>query len=251
MAIAEQIIQSFSKGSQNYDREAYVQGVAAKTLGKYFHQLDRLPSGPILEIGCGTGFITKELCSSFPDRQKIITDICPTMLEKCRSNVNGEKLNFSLLDGEDFYEENKFALIVSGLVFQWFRDFQASVQKLYEGLKPGGLLLFSFLEDKSFPEWQQACCDLNLPYTGNDFPLVTDLRPISTSYHLWEKRITLIYPNALQCLKGFKRIGANTALKKKSLSPSQMRQLLNYWDEQSPLGVGITYNIAYAAMQKW
>lgn len=250
----EQIIHSFSKGSANYDREAYVQGVCAKKVGSFLKaQQHRLIPGEILEIGCGTGFISQEVLAAFPFRKFTITDICPTMLFKCQSNIKPSAgVDFALLDGEQFQEKGRYALIVSGLAFQWFRTFQKSVQRLFEGLKPEGLLLFSFLEANSFPEWQQMCAETDIPYTGNDFPRLAELCALNfPCAHYWEEKITLIYPNALDCLKSFKRIGAGTSLKEKRLTSSQMLQLLKYWDAQSPGGVAITYNIAFAALQKW
>lgn len=178
-----------------------------------------------------------------------MTDICPAMLEKCRSRVVGDHLQFGLLNGEAFCEEERYALIVSGLTFQWFRHFNTSLRRLYNGLKRGGILLFSFLEAKSFPEWQGVCRDLQLPYTGNDLPKLSDLRDVPADLtHSWEEKITLVYPSALECLKGFKRIGAGTSLKNRTLSPGQMRRLLQAWEER---GVRHTYNIANVVMQKW
>lgn len=240
MALA-QMIGSFAKGSHTYDREAYVQGIAARSLGACLPGL-RLPEGPILEIGCGTGFLTKEIALHFPDRSALITDICPAMIEKCRFNVAGN-LSFSVLDGENFVEKNKYALIASGLAFQWFTHFEKSIANLYEGLKPGGLLLFSFLEAKSFPEWKKVCAELELPYTGNDLPRIDCL----SNFVSWEQQIALHYPSALECLKAFKRIGANTPLHGKRLSLTQMRTLLNRWDQEA---VSLTYNIAYGAIYK-
>jgi malonyl-CoA O-methyltransferase len=239
MAVA--VIHNFSKGALHYDRQAVVQGICARSLGKYLAG-HSLPSGPILEIGCGTGFVTKEIIRSFPNAPLYITDICPAMLEKCRSNIKA-CAHFGLLDGEAFDETGKYAAIISGLTFQWFRNFKTSVQTLYRGLMPGGLLLFSFVEAKSFPEWRKICTDLQLPCTANDFPALNE---VPFPMHSWEESIPLVYPDALTCLMGFKRIGANTSLKNRRLTASQMLRLLRYWDEQPQ--VTLTYNIATVAI---
>ncbi len=252
----EQIINNFSYGSKNYDREAYVQNECAEKLGAYLRRHQHLfVDGEVLEIGCGTGFITSQIIKHFPERDYIITDICPKMLETCRAKFpNVSSATYSLLDGEQFPYYDRFALIVSGLAFQWFRHFQESISRILLGLKPGGVLLFSFLEEKSFPQWQIMCQDLGLPYTGNVLPKGVEMHSVTNKIpcisSVWEEDFTLVYPNALQCLKSFKRIGAATSMQQQRLSSRDMRRLLREWDDRCPDGVAITYRIANVAIQR-
>lgn len=51
----------------------------------------------ILEVGCGTGFLTQMLHEAWPEAELIATDIAPKMLERARNRV-GKRVQFCEMD---------------------------------------------------------------------------------------------------------------------------------------------------------
>ena len=66
------VAKNFSRHVATYDGHAEEQRAGAKALAEYAAQCaEGLVAGPLLEIGCGTGFLSVELATLF-GRQSII-----------------------------------------------------------------------------------------------------------------------------------------------------------------------------------
>lgn len=88
----------------------------------------------------------------------LITDISPGMLDICKFKLNKKgpavkrKLDFALQDGENLLLDRHYDLIISNACFQWFTDWDLSLQNIYSYTKPGGYLLFSTFGPQTFLE---------------------------------------------------------------------------------------------------
>lgn len=145
----------FGRSRKTYDEYAIVQkkmGVRLATMVADAGAFKR-----ILEIGCGTGFLTKKLAELYPQAEIIASDISPLMLEQARENL-GEYANieYMVVDGEALTLEGPFDLIVSNAAFQWFRDYPAALEGLKEKLIPGGYLFYATFGEETFWELHQA-----------------------------------------------------------------------------------------------
>ena len=246
---------NFSKSAHRYHEHAWLQQICADRLMAILQQehMDIVP-GDVLEIGCGTGFITKQLFQHFAERHLCVTDLSPIMLKTCQESLQqlypDINASYEILDGERFNSRKQYAIIIAGLVFQWFAELEKSINGLVKGLVPGGRLLFSILTAQSFPEWRQCCQELGLPYTGNRFPEISELnrQNESSAYKktVRQEVVKVRHPSAGHFFKHFKLIGANTGLSQHSLKPYEMKRLIQYWDAQCPEGVTITYDVVYS-----
>lgn len=241
-------IKNFEKGAPHYHEEAAMQIHCAKQLAHYIglHR-HRITTGPILEIGCGTGFVTAQLLQLFANRPLHITDISAGMVDFCRNKISRphSQISFGILDGENPISSQKYALIASGMTFQWFKKMEQAVDKLLKFLKPKGFIFFSFLEAQSFPEWRRCTQELSLPYTANPLPDMQVQKSLQPRASFWNESLIIKYPNAADFFRHLKRIGVGTSLQK-PLSSHQMRRLLSHWDAKCPEGISVTYEIAYA-----
>jgi malonyl-CoA O-methyltransferase len=255
-----QVADHFGHAVSTYNYAAIVQQDCAKGLVKILQDYcDQIPPGVILEVGCGTGFITQELVNYFPDHPLEITDISLDMLEFCQRHLHfpspcSQPISFQVMDGESLSVSSaNYAAIASGFVIQWFEHPVKSLQKMTATLKPGGILVVSFPSDRSFPEWRQMCQQLDLPFTANILPNVQELcqQLVSNSIKCieYEKKIVLRYKNAIAFFKSLKLIGAGLNRSNRALSPRQMKQLIRYWDQQHPDGIEIQYHIAFLIIQ--
>jgi ubiquinone/menaquinone biosynthesis C-methylase UbiE len=95
------------------------------------------PGAAVLEIGCGTGQLTRQLAG----RRFALTaiDIGAAMVRAARSNVADPAARFEVCSFEDFGGAGPFDLIVSATAFHWI-DPGVGLDKAARLLRPGGWL---------------------------------------------------------------------------------------------------------------
>jgi SAM-dependent methyltransferase len=91
----------------------------------------------VLEIGCGTGQLTRELAGRGFNLTGI--DIGPEMVAAARQNVADTTVRFQVASFEDFPDPGPFDLIVSATAFHWV-DPNIGLAKAARLLRPGGWL---------------------------------------------------------------------------------------------------------------
>jgi malonyl-CoA O-methyltransferase len=252
------IAQRFGRSAQQYHVQAEVQKDCAKRLIEFFQaQAITLPEGPILEIGCGTGFVTQQLVETFPTHPLLITDLSPEMLEFCQGNLKltarSAPIAFQPLDGEQLSGlTDTYSLIVSGFVLQWFKSPLLSLRAILKHLKPGGGCLIAFPSRQSFPEWQNLCQQLQVPCTLNHLPdideIINQLSP-QFEFKFHTEKIAITYSCAIDFFREMKAIGVGTNLSTKHLSAPQFKQLIKYWDQQTKGNIKIHYHVAFGWIQ--
>ena len=95
------------------------------------------PGATVLEIGCGTGQLTRQLCGRGLDLTAI--DIGGALVRGARRNVPDAAVRFQVCSFEEFTAAASFDLIVSADAFHWV-DPAAGLPKAARLLRPGGWL---------------------------------------------------------------------------------------------------------------
>lgn len=137
MAISERISKiqlAFSKAAKDYDRFSQLHREVADEL------LAGIAAFPqtILDIGCGTGYLTTKLKERFAQSQIIGLDFAPGMLEVAR--LKNSKIDWLLADSCDLpFPSEKFDLVVSNLAYQWVEDLAQVFSEARRILSPGGI----------------------------------------------------------------------------------------------------------------
>lgn len=251
------IAQNFGKSVGNYHKHAEVQKeVAQRLIASLKPWRDILPPGPLLEIGCGTGFVTEGLIELYPEREKIITDLSPEMVSFCKNRLDGsQNISFGELDAEKIQtDEPKYSLSVCGFAAQWFKDSALTLGRILEATKPGGLMLASFPGNESFPEWKQCCRELGIPYTGNELPDTEEMvikmstGPVQVDYY--EDTITQNFRSSVDFFRHLKKIGAGTHRDGSTLNASEMKMLINHWDSKNKGDITVSYHVVFLAVKR-
>lgn len=242
----------FSAAADSYDRHAGVQRQAALALAERIARLP-LPSAPrILEIGCGTGLLTRAVSERLPDAIWTVTDISPAMLARARATSHlPDTARFQVMNGEfpDLAQDKSFDLICSSLAVQWFDDLDAGLARLAALLAPGGHLAISTLARHTFREWRAVHEALGVPDATPVYPPAQDIgASLPLAGKVEHEEIMVAHHNGLDFLRSLKGIGATTPRRgSRSLSAAQLRQVLHHFDEAN---THVTYDIGYGTWSR-
>lgn len=100
--------------------------------------VERRPAMSVVDLGCGTGELTRRLADSLDGADVVGVDSSPEMLERSREFERGG-VRFELADLMDFGGE--YDLVVSNAAIHWVGDQAAAVGRLYTLVAPGGQLV--------------------------------------------------------------------------------------------------------------
>jgi SAM-dependent methyltransferase len=102
---------------------------------KYFPETRR-----ILDIGCGTGYVTRAIGTALPNAAIYATDIYIEGIRSAASKI-GDRAFFIHLDATDIPFTASFDLITSFDVLEHIPDDQRVLEQMHAALRPGGGVL--------------------------------------------------------------------------------------------------------------
>jgi malonyl-CoA O-methyltransferase len=238
----------FGAAAPEYEAHSQVQRQAAARLAERVRTLS-LPAAPrVLEIGCGTGHLTRELLPALGG-DWIVSDIAPAMVATCRRELGDCDALFAVMDGEaPALAAGRFDLIVASLAAQWFVDMPAAMASLSNLLTPGGCLAIATLGIDTFSEWRDAHATAGLTAATPAYPDATELArafPDDLIVEIEEEVVLEPFADPLEFLRGLRRIGADTpAPGTEPLSAGQLRQVLSALADARHAGT--SYHLLYA-----
>lgn len=231
----QRISDAFGAAAGHYDDHAGPQRLAAALVADLAQRQRPDGVGRILEIGCGTGFLTRHIQARWPGAELVVTDLSPDMLARAATGglVAG---TFLAMDGEaPIFEGEWFDLILSSLAFQWFDDLESAVARLAGLLRPGGSLLFSTMGQGSFARWRSAHRAAGLSAGIPDYPSLEALRSILARHDdafAFDEEYALPCGGARGLIAHLKGIGAVVPSEgRKPLPPRDLRRVMAAFEE--------------------
>ncbi|WP_339998263.1 malonyl-ACP O-methyltransferase BioC [Priestia aryabhattai] len=253
----------FNNHAKTYDAYADVQKSMANQL------IDQLSTNffnqeiAILEIGCGTGYLTQLLCEKFPKAAITAVDLSSGMMELAKKKVTEDRVSFICGDIEEISIEGHYDLIISNATFQWFNSLHTTIKKLYKQLKPTGSLLFSTFGNRTFQElhscYSHAKQRLGLFSNSSPGQLFFSLEELSQiceqalvplredpfKLSKMEKLEIQYFPTVQEFFTSIKKIGASNSNEESYCQrPSFFRELINLYENnhRDENGIKVTYH---------
>ena len=99
------------------------------------------PTDQILEIGCGTGYFTKEIIKTGAFVTAI--DISPELLNIAKEELKNNNIEFVIENAYEMrFEHNRFDSIVGSSVLHHL-EIEKAIKEMFRVLKPGGTIFFT------------------------------------------------------------------------------------------------------------
>ena len=249
------IAKSFDLATKSYDISARLQRFSGKHLMPYLPNRHDLT---VIDLGCGTGFFTELLASTY---QRVIgVDISANMLSYTKQHRSDD---IQLVAGDAVklpFQDNSIDCIYSNLVIQWCNPLDNAITEIFRVLKPGGLFIFTTLIDGTLHElkssWRQVDDDKHVIDFYNDEQLkqLINEGPVEILAH-GIKDVVLEYENVFHLAKELKGLGANHVPNKKNKGlagkEKWMQMMKAYEDFVEPSGIyPATYKVFFGLAVK-
>ncbi len=237
------IAQRFDDAALTYDQAAVVQLRVAEKLFALLQELT--PPHHIIEVGCGTGFLTQSLCKQFPNVPLLALDIAPTMIALCQNRLQKySNLHCKVEDAQTLQLPSAVDWLGSSLSLQWFDQWPACLQRWAQQART---IAFSVPLEGSFSQWRDA--HLRTGQRDGLHPLPDEAAlqkccaSLGTLRHFSIQTETLHHLNALDFARTLRAIGASQPHRQHS--PASLRRILR----ALPNGVDAEYRIAYVIVE--
>jgi len=232
------IRQSFAAASSTYDGAAELQRHVGRALVADLNA--EMLTGTVLDLGCGTGFLTGELLVLTPQESVIAVDIAFGMLEATRSKLAAyNNVRYICADAEQLpIAASTVDVAVSNLALQWCRNLTAVFAELKRALKPGGQLVFSTFGPHTLQELKAAWAEVDDYSHVNEFYGVADIQYFLQQAGFRQVRIECNthlskYDSVLALMRELKAIGAQNVIGERNkaiTTQTQLQRMIKAYD---------------------
>ncbi|HEY4255849.1 MAG TPA: class I SAM-dependent methyltransferase [Candidatus Udaeobacter sp.] len=99
------------------------------------------PGMKVLELGCGTGYFTRELARSGAD--VVAIDVSPELLEIAKANCSAPNVRYEIQNAYELsYPDAVFHSVVGSSVLHHL-EIEEAIREIYRVLKPSGAIYFT------------------------------------------------------------------------------------------------------------
>ncbi|MGL1931870.1 MAG: methyltransferase domain-containing protein [Desulfotalea sp.] len=236
------VAEKFLSSAGTYDQHAVAQKESAKLLIQALKKLNN-NWDRVLEIGCGTGILTRSIVKEFVPKTYYLNDLS---LELCQisSNFCGSGSEYQLLpgDAETVSLPSNLDLCVSSSTLQWFDNLGLFLQKIKALLSSKGYLGISVYSAGTMAELSSLTGD-GLNYcTYNKL-----VNKVSENYEIIysvETSQTLFFDSLIDIIHHIKFTGVGGIEKSKKYDRKTLNLLEKSYTEQFATvdGFPVTYN---------
>lgn len=213
---------AFSLASASYDQHAALQREIGNRLIAHM-EFAKIRPRRILDIGCGTGFLTRLLRARFRRAEIIALDLSHAMTRTAKQ-ASARRLpwqgrtRFVTADACALPLGNETCdLVCSNLVMQWVPEPMRMMREMRRVLAPGGLMLFSTFGRRTLSELRQSLATVAPNHRGvlpfaDIMELGDALAALPVELPVTDADLfTLTYPDTRALLRELKSLGASAS----------------------------------------
>lgn len=215
-----QVRRHFSCHAEEYDRYAVVQKKVVVDLLELLQGCGKT-RGPVLEVGCGTGTLSRQISNLLPELPLTVSDIAHGMTRHAARTV--PRVTAVDADAQDLpFMNGGFGLVLSSSVYQWVNDLPRAFAEGARVLAPGGRFAFALFGERTLHELREshrlavAETGASHPSHAQDFPASGEVRCALIAAGFEDVLVRSVYeverhPGVENLLRNLKRIGAQNA----------------------------------------
>jgi malonyl-CoA O-methyltransferase len=248
---------AFERASAGYESAAGLQARVAQELLQRLEPFGLAPA-TVLDLGAGTGRVTRVLRSRYRRALVVALDLAPGMLREARRHsrpwrrferVCGDAMRLPLADGS-------VDVIFSNLMLQWCEPLDQAFAEVRRVLRPGGFFAFSTFGIDTLHELRSAWAEADGYTHVNHFADLHEIGDALMRAGLMEPvldvdRIELAYADVLALMRDLKAIGAHnvTAGRPRALTGrARLGRLTKAYERLRRDGaLPATYEVVYGA----
>lgn len=244
---------SFSAAADSYDGLAGLQRQVGLELLRRFPL--RCGDDVLVDVGCGTGFLSHQLASAFLGKQLIALDLAMPMLQTCRRNYPGMSAQYVCADAEKLpFASNSIDQIYSNLALQWAQDLSATLLDFKRVLKGKGRLVFATFGPQTLHELKTAWAAVDDFTHVNSFYAVEQiegfLHAAGFENSCLESRLYqsdyLSVEGLMRELKGIGAHNVNRDRNPKPTTKTQLQAMIGHYQKQmAGQGIVASYEIIF------
>lgn len=249
----------FSAAAETYDRHARPQLALAQSV---IAALPEIYPEQILELGAGTGQLTRLLADRFPDVPIDAVDVAEKMVAHSRATfARFPQLNWIVADAQTYRPGDRYPLIASCAALHWAVDLRETCANIYNLLEPGGYFALGMMLGGTLRELHELRHEIAPEKTpAVTLPTFEETKACLQDAGFFVERRKhseeeIIYPDAKAFLKAIHEqgvTGGKVSAGNAPLNRTELGQLVADYQENYPSdgGVYATYETATFLLTK-
>lgn len=249
--IKEQISNGFRRSLSSYPDQATIQKQVSEKLGQLIGKCLVESPNHILEIGCGTGFLTSALLNEFPYANWTVNDLNSDVkahIDTVFSLKSERTPRYVFGDAETMDWTQNYNLIASSSCFQWFNAPETFFRNASECMTDGGFLAFSTFGPQNMQEIKSLSGQgLNYFSREDYFAMLSGRFEVISSS---EEILEMYFDTPCEVLKHIKATGVNGSFRQHWTKARLAEFTKGYSKLHDEWGFPLTYHPIYFICKK-
>ena len=249
------ILKSFNTRASSYDKYSLIQKEVSLRIIEKLKFIKISPKN-ILDLGCGTGYLSLLLKKLYPNAHITCLDFSPEMLYHCK--LKEPEFETICADIEDLpFKTSKYDIIISSLTLHWCKETEKIFYDIYKILNKNGIFIFTTVGPDTLSELKETyklIDDKEHINIFNDMHIYGDLL-LNTGFDnpvMDVEKIVMEYPNVQNVFNSIKKIGANTIINSHGgkITKSMYRKIIDLYPKTEKMKYPVTYEVIYGTSWK-